>query len=118
MLKGLTTAEICTAVVLLYYLITLKELQFEKFFFSSIWNLETVCQYIDSLWQVFSLRKSECLTQPIQMKLSPKLKMCSHFFSGFLKSTSNFEDFEKMDELHSWCISEIIDCKKRGYLNS
>ena len=35
-LKVQKTAEICTEVVFLYFLITLKELQFEKFFFSSI----------------------------------------------------------------------------------
>ena len=43
------------------------------------------------------------------MQLSPKLKIPSHFLSAFLKSTSNFEDFEKNDEPHSGCIYESID---------
>ena len=66
------TAEIFKAVVLSNFFINLKELQFEKLFFSSIWNLETVCEHIDSQWQVFSLGKSECLTKSIQMIFSPK----------------------------------------------
>ena len=40
------------------------------------------------------------------------------FYSAFLKSTSNFEYFEKKDEPHSWCISKIIDCKMCVYLNA
>ena len=39
-------------------------------------------------------------------------------FWPFLKSASNFEQFEKKNEPHRWCISEIVDCKKRGYLNA
>ena len=73
---------------------------------------------MDSRWQVFSLGKSECLTQPIWIQLYPKLEIISQFFSKFLKPTSHFEDFEQKDEPHSWFFPEIIDCKKRGYLNA
>ena len=38
----------------------------------------------------------------------------SEFFSPFLKSTSNFEHFEKKDDIHSQRISEIIDCQRYG----
>ena len=72
---------------------------------------------MDSWWQVFSLHKSECLKQPIQMQLYPKLEIFSRFFSKFVKSKTNFEHFEKIDEPHSWFILEIIDCKKCGLLN-
>ena len=72
---------------------------------------------MDPRWQVFSLGKSECLTQPIKMQLYLKLEIISQFFCKFLKSTSNFEDFEKRDELRSWFFPEIKDCKKRDYLN-
>ena len=51
------------------------------------------------------------------MQLSKKQKVFSDFFAAFLKSKSNFEDFEKIDESHSLCISEIMDCERRGYLN-
>ena len=73
---------------------------------------------MDSWSQVFSPAKSKCLTLPIQMQLSPKLKIFFSDFSNFLKSTSNFEHFRKRDEPHSWSTSEIIDCKKRGYLKA
>ena len=73
---------------------------------------------MDTRWQVFSLGKSECLSKSIQMKFSRKPKIFSHFFSPFLISTSSFQHFEKKDESHSWFVSEIIDCKERGYLNS
>ena len=35
------------------------------------------------------------LTQPIQIQLSQKQKNFSEFFSAFLKSTLNFQHFEK-----------------------
>ena len=35
------------------------------------------------------------LTQPIQIPLSQKQKTFSQFFSAFLKSTLNFEHFQK-----------------------
>ena len=43
-------------------------------------------QNIDTRWEVFSLSKSECLTQPIQMQLSNNQKKCSEFFSSFPES--------------------------------
>ena len=55
-----------------------------KIFFSSISNLETVCYHIDTRWQVFSRSKSECLTQPIQMQLSPNRKLFAQCFQHFL----------------------------------
>ena len=51
------------------------------------------------------------------MQLSPKLKMFPQFLSAFLKSPSNSEYFEKKDEAHGSGISQVLDYKKRGYLN-
>ena len=51
------------------------------------------------------------------MQLSKKLKTFSQFFFPFLKSSSNFEHFEKKDDIHSQCISEIIDCQRYGETN-
>ena len=48
--------------------------QLEKFFFTSIWNLETVCWHIDTRWPVFYLSKGECLKEPIQNEIISKLK--------------------------------------------
>ena len=43
--------------------------------------------------------------------------MFCHFFIAFPKSTSNFQYCEKKDEPHSYCISEVTDGEKRGYVN-
>ena len=42
-----------------------------------------------------------------QILLSQKQKTFPQFFSAFLKSTLNFEYFQKKDDPHSQCISEI-----------
>ena len=70
-----------------------------------MWNLETVCYYIDSWWQVLSLSISECLKQPIQMQLSRNQKTFSEFFFAFAESTKNFEYFGKKDEPLRWFVS-------------
>ena len=49
---------------------------------------------------------------PIQMELSLKPKPFSYFFVPFLESTSNFKDFEKNDDRHSYFISQITDCQR------
>ena len=43
----------------------------------------------------FFLLYGDNLTQPIQILLSQKQKTFSEFFSPFLKSTLNFEHFQK-----------------------
>ena len=60
----------------------------------------------------FSLLYRENLMQPIQILLSEKPKIFSQFFSAFLKSTLNFEHFQKKDDPHSRCISQITVSKK------
>ena len=44
---------------------------------------------------------------PIQKQLSQKQKIFSQFFSTFLKFSLNLEYFEKKDDPHRFCISEI-----------
>ena len=51
------------------------------------------------------------LTIPIQMQLSQKKKAFSRFFAAFLKSTLIFKYFEKKDDPHRFCISDIRDSK-------
>ena len=60
----------------------------------------------------YSLLYRENLTQPIQLLLSQKRKTLSQFFSAFLKSTLNFEHFQKKDDSHSRCISQITVSEK------
>ena len=43
------------------------------------------------------------------MQLSGKEKTFSQLFVAFLKSRLNFKHFEKKDDPHRFCISEITD---------
>ena len=65
----------------------------------------------------YSLFNRDNLTQPIQMQLSRKQKTFSEFFCAFLKSSLNFEHFQKKDDSHRWGISEITESEKHGYIN-
>ena len=60
----------------------------------------------------YSLLYRENLMQPIQILLSEKPKIFSEFFSAFLKSTLNFEHFQKKDDPHSRCSSQITVSEK------
>ena len=62
----------------------------------------------------YCLLNRDNLTQPIQMQLSRKQKTFSEFFCAFLKSSLNFEHFQKKDDSHSWGISKITDSEKEG----
>ena len=55
----------------------------------------------------YSLLYRENLTQPIQILFSQKRNTFSKFFSAFVKSTLNFEHFQKKDHPHSGIISKI-----------
>ena len=48
------------------------------------------------------------------MQLSQKGKKISEFFSVFYEFRLNFEQFEKKDDLHSLCVLEITDRKRRA----
>ena len=49
----------------------------------------------------YCLLYRDSLTQPIQILLFQKQKTFSELFSAFLKSTLNFEHFQKKDDPHS-----------------
>ena len=51
------------------------------------------------------------------MQVSRKEKPFSEFFSAFLKSSLNFENFQKKDDSHSRGISEITDFEEYGSIN-
>ena len=51
--------------------------------------------------------------QTIQMHLSRKQKSFSEFSHAFFESALSLEHFQKKDDAHSLCISEITDDKKR-----
>ena len=52
------------------------------------------------------------------MQLSQNQKIFSLFFAAFTESTKNFQYFERKDEPQRRFLSEVLDYKKRGYLNS
>ena len=54
------------------------------------------------------------LHSPIQMQLSLKPTIFSHFFVPLLESTSNFKDFEKKDDSDSSFTWEIRHCERVG----
>ena len=51
------------------------------------------------------------------MQTSLELKTCSRFFIAFLKSTLDFQYFEKKDHSQSLSITEILNCETVSYLN-
>ena len=60
----------------------------------------------------YSVLYRENLTQPIEILLFQKPKTFSHFFDAFLKSTLNSEHFQKIENPHSRCISQITVSEK------
>ena len=60
----------------------------------------------------YSLLYRDNLTQPIQILLSQKPKTFSRFLSAFLKSTLNFEHFQKKDDPHSLIIFQMTVSEK------
>ena len=62
----------------------------------------------------YSLLNIDNSRQPNQMQLSQKQKTFSQIYSLFLKSTLDFEHFQRKDDPPTWCISKTTDSKKRG----
>ena len=60
----------------------------------------------------YSLLNTDNLMQPIQILLSQKQKTFWQFCSALLRCTLNFEHFQKKDDPHSRCISEITVSEK------
>ena len=57
------------------------------------------------------------LRQQFETPLSQKQNAFSGFLIAFLKCAWNLEHFEEKYKYSSLIISEIIDAKRRGYLN-
>ena len=60
----------------------------------------------------YSLLYRDNLTQQIQILLSQKQKTFSPLSSKMLKPTLNFEHFQKKDDPHSRCSSQITVSEK------
>ena len=48
------------------------------------------------------------------MEVSRKQKTFSEFFASLLKSSLNFEHFQKKDDSHGWGITKIRESEKQG----
>ena len=59
----------------------------------------------------------ENLSQKVPMQTSLELKTCSRFFIAFLKSTLDFQYYEKKDHSQSLSITGIYNCQTVSYLN-
>ena len=57
------------------------------------------------------------LPQQFQTPLSQKQETFSNLLVALLKSAWNLEHFPKKDKYPSLIISELIDAKRRGYIN-
>ena len=62
----------------------------------------------------YSVRDCVNLLSPIQIQLSLKATIFSHFFDPFPESTSNFKHFEKKDDSDSYFTWEIRHCERVG----
>ena len=65
----------------------------------------------------YSLLYRDNLTQQIQILFSQKQKTFSQLSSEILKPTLNFAHFQKKDDPHSRCISQITVSEKGEYIN-
>ena len=61
----------------------------------------------------YSLNSKEKWMETTQMHLSQKQNNFSRFLSAFFESALNFEHFQKKDDPHSLCISEITYHERR-----
>ena len=75
-------------------LISVPIIVLEKVYVSALQNLKIVFNTLTDK-DKYCLLFRDNLTQPIQILLCQKKNTFSHLFSGFLKSTLNFVDFEK-----------------------
>ena len=90
----------------------------------SVKNSALVCSEILRLFvntltadDKYSRRYMKNSRQQFETPLSQKQKTFSGLFIAFLKCAWNLEHFRKKDEYPSLIFYEIIDAKRRGYLN-
>ena len=72
--------------------------------------------FLNTLTANDKYRVRDCvnLPSPIQIQLSLKPAVFSHFSVPFLESKSNFNHFEKKDDRDSYFISEVTYCERLG----
>ena len=80
---------------------------------------EVLGQFVNTMTAVCNYFRYnlENLKQQVKTQISLKRKTFSPFFIAYMKSTLNFEYFEKNDQSRSLSITEINNCKTSSYLN-
>ena len=80
---------------------------------------ELLGQFLNTLTSdyKYSRENLEKLWEQVPRRISRKSETFSGFYIAFLKSTLNFQYFEKKDQSHSLSINEIINCETGNYLN-
>ena len=80
---------------------------------------ELLGQFVNTLTAdyKYSLQNWKNLCQKVPMQTPLKLKTCSQFLIGFVKSTLNLEYLERKNQSHSLSIPEFINCETGSYLN-
>ena len=74
------------------------------------WNLRGIFERFSPDGK-YRVQYCKNLQLPIQMQVSDKRKTFSQIFVPLLEATSNFKHFEKEDDCHSLCVSQITDWK-------
>ena len=62
----------------------------------------------------YPVQDCENLSSPIEMHLSLERNFSSDLFVPFLEATSNFKNFEKNDDRHTYLLLEITECERLG----
>ena len=57
----------------------------------------------------YPVLNTDSLTIPIQIQLSQKQNTFSQLLTRIMKSRLNFKYFQKKDDSHRFCISDIMD---------
>ena len=92
--------------------ITVKVIELQKSLLDS-WKLFRPFLNTFTANHTYSLNSKDKWMQKFHMLLSQTENNFSQFFSPFLESALNFEHFQKKDDPHSLCISEITDHERR-----
>ena len=80
---------------------------------------ELLGQFLNTLTSdyKYSRENLEKLWEQVPRRISRKAETFSGFYIAFLKSTLNFQYFQKKDQSQSLSINEIINCETGNYLN-
>ena len=96
--------------------ITVKVIQLQKSLLDS-WKFERPFLNTLTANDKYTLNSKDKWMKTFQMLFSQKENYFSLFFSALSESAWNLEHFQKKDDLHSLCISEITDHERRPYIN-